>query len=132
MNGRGDMGSIAGGLAATHTPSSADDRRARKLNEILAGWYMQRTGNADAELLEVLGVKVHPRPSRVHVLPTPPTTADPLLTRAEIETRFGVLRSTVSAWVRTGRVKPIREAGGLLRVRESEVRALLDAGGGSK
>ena len=59
-----------------------------------------------------------------------PAGRDRLLTPGEVATLFRVDPKTVTRWAAAGRIKSIRTPGGHRRFRESEVRALLDGGGG--
>ena len=57
---------------------------------------------------------------------TSPDRDDPLISSGEVARRLGVSTSTVSAWVRQGRLTPaVRTAGGRLRFRWSQVAAEL-------
>ena len=51
--------------------------------------------------------------------------AEPLLTPAEVATRFRVDPKTVTRWAKAGKLTSIRTLGGHRRYRETEVRALL-------
>jgi excisionase family DNA binding protein len=51
--------------------------------------------------------------------------AEPLLTPAEVATRFRVDPKTVTRWAKSGKLTSIRTLGGHRRYRESEVRQLL-------
>ena len=61
-----------------------------------------------------------------------PAVRDRLLTPGEVATLFRVDPKTVTRWAAAGRIKSIRTPGGHRRFRESEVRALLDGGGGAR
>jgi len=49
-----------------------------------------------------------------------------LLRPKEVCQRLGISYSTLSRWVREGRVKAIRTAGGKYRIPESEVRRIIE------
>jgi excisionase family DNA binding protein len=51
-----------------------------------------------------------------------------LLTPAEVASMFRVDPKTVTRWAKAGKLSAIRTLGGHRRYRESEVRALLEAG----
>jgi excisionase family DNA binding protein len=53
---------------------------------------------------------------------------EPLLTPAEVAEMFRVNPKTVTRWARAGKITSLRTLGGHRRFRESEIRALLDAG----
>jgi excisionase family DNA binding protein len=53
---------------------------------------------------------------------------DTLLTPAEVAEMFRVNPKTVTRWARAGKITSLRTLGGHRRFRESEVRALLQAG----
>lgn len=55
---------------------------------------------------------------------------DRLLTPGEAAALFGVDARTVSRWAAEGRINSIKTPGGHRRLRESEVRALLNGDGG--
>ena len=52
--------------------------------------------------------------------------AEKLLTPGEVAELFRVNAKTVARWARSGKITAIRTLGGHRRVREEEVRALLD------
>ncbi len=54
--------------------------------------------------------------------------SDPLMTTDEVAALFRVSRQTVRNWANAGQLASIRTVGGHLRVRESDVRALLARG----
>jgi len=54
---------------------------------------------------------------------------DALLTPGEVARLFRVDPKTIVRWVKKGKLTEIRTPGGIRRIRESEVRAYLDAPG---
>lgn len=54
---------------------------------------------------------------------------EPMLTPAEVASMFRVDPKTVTRWAKLGKLSAIRTLGGHRRYKESEVRALLKAGG---
>jgi excisionase family DNA binding protein len=54
------------------------------------------------------------------------TESEPLLTPAEVATKFRVDPKTVTRWAKAGKLSSIRTLGGHRRYRASEVEALLD------
>ena len=50
-----------------------------------------------------------------------------MLRPKEVYQRLGISYSILSRWVREGRIKAVRTAGGKYRVPESEVRRIADA-----
>lgn len=57
------------------------------------------------------------------------TSAEALLTPAEVATLFRVDPKTVTRWAQAGKVPSIRTLGGHRRYREADIRALLDDAG---
>jgi excisionase family DNA binding protein len=58
-----------------------------------------------------------------------PRPSGRLLTPSEVAAVFRVDPKTVTRWAAAGRISSVRTPGGHRRFYESEVRALLDAGG---
>jgi putative resolvase len=60
------------------------------------------------------------------LVPTIPEPSERLLRPKEVCQRLGISYSTLSRWVREGRIRAIRTAGGKYRVPESEVRRVAE------
>ena len=58
----------------------------------------------------------------------PGRDTDVLLTPSEVAEMFRVNPKTVTRWARAGKITSLRTLGGHRRFRESEIRALLQAG----
>jgi excisionase family DNA binding protein len=57
---------------------------------------------------------------------TIPESSERLLRPKEVCRRLGISYSTLSRWVREGRIRAIRTAGGVFRIPESEVRRIAE------
>jgi putative resolvase len=64
------------------------------------------------------------------LVPTASGPSERLLRPREVCRRLGISYSTLSRWVREGRIRAVRTAGGKYRVPESEVRRLQEVARG--